>query len=72
VLFAPLDANKAELRARFSALLADTDALDYIDYTKGLDSRVRVSPFSQSQCYLRLTTHEHDYFTSNNYVACLR
>ncbi|KAI9457941.1 hypothetical protein BJY52DRAFT_1120025, partial [Lactarius psammicola] len=51
VLFArhvPSDTNKTALRARFSALLADVDALDYVDYTKGLDS-----------CYLRLTTREH-------------
>lgn len=51
VLFArhvPPDTNKTALRARFSALLADADALDYVDYSKGLDS-----------CYLRLKTHEH-------------
>ena len=43
----PTDTNKTALRARFSALLADdgndndnraTAALDYVDYTKGLDS----------------------------------
>jgi hypothetical protein len=40
----PQDTNKTALRARFSAVLADDDpaALDYVDYTKGLDS-VRVS-----------------------------
>ena len=41
VLFArhvPPDTNKTALRARFSALLADKGALDYVDYTKGLDS----------------------------------
>jgi hypothetical protein len=41
VLFArhvPPDTNKTALRARFSALLADAGALDYVDYTKGLDS----------------------------------
>ncbi|KAH8977536.1 hypothetical protein EDB92DRAFT_2119881, partial [Lactarius akahatsu] len=51
VLFArhvPPDTNKTALRARFSALLADADALDYVDYNKGLDS-----------CHLRLKTHEH-------------
>ncbi|KAI9447509.1 hypothetical protein H4582DRAFT_2092898 [Lactarius indigo] len=51
VLFArhvPSDTNKTALRARFSALLADADALDYVDYSKGLDS-----------CYLRLKTREH-------------
>ncbi|KAH9959221.1 hypothetical protein BC827DRAFT_1214899 [Russula dissimulans] len=55
VIFArhvPQDTNKTALRARFSALLADADddttALDYVDYSKGLDS-----------CYLRLTTGEH-------------
>jgi hypothetical protein len=36
------------MRARFSPLLADADALDYVDHTKSLDSRVRVPPFSQS------------------------
>ncbi|KAI9462034.1 hypothetical protein F5148DRAFT_236214 [Russula earlei] len=46
----PQDTNKTALRARFSALLEEGDptALDYVDYTKGLDS-----------CYLRLTTREH-------------
>jgi hypothetical protein len=47
VLFArhvPPDTNKTALRTRFSALLADATALDYVDYTKGLDS-VRVLPF---------------------------
>lgn len=43
----PTDTNKTALRARFSALLAEdgnnndstaTAALDYVDYTKGLDS----------------------------------
>jgi hypothetical protein len=51
VLFArhvPPDTNKTALRTRFSALLADAAALDYVDYTKGLDS-----------CYLRLTAPEH-------------
>ncbi|KAH9170376.1 hypothetical protein EDB89DRAFT_2072053 [Lactarius sanguifluus] len=51
VLFArhvPPDTNKTALRTRFSALLADTDALDYVDYSKGLDS-----------CYLRLKTRKH-------------
>ena len=44
----PPDTNKTALRARFSALLADDDdddnaaALDYVDYTKGLDT-VRLS-----------------------------
>ncbi len=41
VLFArhvPPDTNKTALRVRFSALLADAEALDYVDYTKGLDS----------------------------------
>lgn len=40
----PQDTNKTALRARFSAVFADDDpaALDYVDYTKGLDS-VRVS-----------------------------
>ena len=44
VLFAwhvPADTNKTTLRTCFSALLADPGALDYVDYTKGLDS-VRV------------------------------
>ena len=52
VLFArhvPLDTNKTALRARFSALLADADALDYVDYTKGLDS-VRSPSFSSIPC----------------------
>jgi len=55
VIFArhvPQDTNKTALRARFSSLLGgaddDTTALDYVDYTKGLDN-----------CYLRLTTREH-------------
>ena len=51
VLFArhvPLDTNKTALRARFSTLLTDADALDYIDYTKGLDS-VRCTPHLLSQ-----------------------
>lgn len=48
----PTDTNKTALRARFSALLAEdgnnnestaTAALDYVDYTKGLDS-VRFLP----------------------------
>ena len=50
----PTDTNKTALRARFSALLAEDGnddhnmapaaaALDYVDYTKGLDS-VRLSP----------------------------
>ena len=48
----PTDTNKTALRARFSALLADdgngndstaTAALDYVDYSKGLDS-VRLPP----------------------------
>jgi len=43
VIFArhvPQDTNKTALRALFSALLADptTTALDYVDYTKGLDT----------------------------------
>ena len=46
VIFArhiPPDTNKTALRAQFSALLADGDnnnatALDYVDYTKGLDN----------------------------------
>lgn len=53
VIFArqvPQDTNKTALRAQFSALFADSSstALDYVDYTKGLDT-----------CYLRLTTREH-------------
>ncbi|KAI0301516.1 hypothetical protein B0F90DRAFT_1628378 [Multifurca ochricompacta] len=44
----PPDTNKTALRTRFSALLGDSFALDYVDYTKGLDT-----------CYLRLTTREH-------------
>ncbi|KAH9056352.1 hypothetical protein EDB87DRAFT_1237548 [Lactarius vividus] len=44
----PPDTNKTALRTRFSALLADADVLDYVDYSKGLDS-----------CYLRLKTREH-------------
>ena len=54
VLFArhvPADTNKTALRTRFSALLADAAALDYVDYTKGLDS-VRVSDRS---LFTRLT-----------------
>jgi hypothetical protein len=61
VLFArhvPLDTNKTALRARFSALLANADALDYVDYTKGLDS---VRPFSHSLV---------QYFTSPGSVIC--
>jgi hypothetical protein len=41
VLFArhvPPDTNKTALRTRFSDLLADPSVLDYVDYTKGLDS----------------------------------
>jgi hypothetical protein len=43
VIFArhvPQDTNKTALRALFSALLADSSstALDYVDYTKGLDT----------------------------------
>jgi xRRM domain len=42
VIFArhvPQDTNKTALRAQFSALLADHHTvLDYVDYTKGLDS----------------------------------
>jgi hypothetical protein len=52
VLFArhvPPDTNKTALRTRFSALLADAAALDYVDYTKGLDS-VRPSPLSVYCC----------------------
>jgi hypothetical protein len=37
------DTNKTTLRTPFSALLGDTAALNYVDYTKGPDS-VRV-PF---------------------------
>ncbi|KAH9983047.1 hypothetical protein BJV74DRAFT_797603 [Russula compacta] len=51
VIFArhvPADTNKTALRAQFSALLDATTALDYVDYTKGLDT-----------CYLRLTTPQH-------------
>ncbi|KAI0267897.1 hypothetical protein BGY98DRAFT_1022351 [Russula aff. rugulosa BPL654] len=46
----PETTNKTALRALFSALLADssTTALDYVDYTKGLDT-----------CHLRLSTREH-------------
>ena len=71
VIFArqvPQDTNKTALRAQFSALLADSSntALDYVDYTKGLDT-VRLLPLSVptsynvsfKQCYLRLTTREH-------------
>ena len=48
VIFArhvPQDTNKTALRALFSALLAGDSAaaLDYVDYTKGLDT-VRLSP----------------------------
>ena len=48
VIFArhvPQDTNKTALRALFSALLAEnsTTALDYVDYTKGLDT-VRLPP----------------------------
>jgi hypothetical protein len=68
VIFArhvPEDTNKTALRAEFSALLADgSSALDYVDYTKGLDS-VRFVPSHMSfpkgtyiQCYLRLTTRD--------------
>jgi hypothetical protein len=51
VIFArrvPQDTNKTALRALFSALLADssTAALDYLDYTKGLDTVRLPSPFS--------------------------
>ncbi len=47
VIFArhvPQDTNKTALRALFSALLAEssTSALDYVDYTKGLDT-VRIA-----------------------------
>ncbi|KAI0265883.1 hypothetical protein BC834DRAFT_824367 [Gloeopeniophorella convolvens] len=51
VLFArrvPPDTNKTALRTRFSAHLDDAAALDYVDYSKGLDS-----------CYLRLTAPRH-------------
>ncbi|KAI0246534.1 hypothetical protein BJV78DRAFT_1253749 [Lactifluus subvellereus] len=52
VIFArhvPQDTNKTVLRALFAALLVNgSSALDYVDYTKGLDS-----------CYLRLTSREH-------------
>ena len=76
VIFArhiPQDTNKTALRALFSALLASdsTAALDYVDYTKGLDT-VRLSLCSflalcayvlqglyREQCYLRSTTQEH-------------
>ena len=47
VLFArhvPPDTNEAALRKRFSALLVDAAALDYVDYTTSLDG-VRI-PFS--------------------------
>jgi len=68
VIFArhvPQDTNKTALRALFSAFLADssTTALDYVDYTKGLDtvclflSVLIMANFGQ--CYLRLTTREH-------------
>jgi len=49
----PTDTNKTALRARFSALLADdstdndstaTAALNYVDYTKGLDSVRLLAP----------------------------
>lgn len=71
VIFArhvPQDTNKTALRALFSALLADssTTALDYVDYTKGLDAvRLplcpRQCPMTSrfEQCYLRLTTREY-------------
>ncbi|KAF8489477.1 hypothetical protein F5888DRAFT_1746467 [Russula emetica] len=72
VIFArhvPQDTNKTALRSLFSALLADssTTALDYVDYTKGLDTvRLpcvrpcqRLYNVSFEQCYLRLTTREH-------------
>ena len=71
----PTDTNKTALRARFSALLADagtdndsttTAALDYVDYTKGLDSvrhpllpHIFYQLHEKKQCYLRLTTREH-------------
>ena len=75
VIFArhvPQDTNKTALRALFASLLVDgSSALDYVDYTKGLDS-VRLSVFLShissvffliwgfgTQCYLRLTTREH-------------
>jgi xRRM domain len=58
VIFArhvPQDSNKTALRALFSASLADssTTALDYVDYTKGLDTVrdfpcVRVNVFIMS------------------------
>ena len=41
VIFArhvPQDTNKTALRAMFSTLLADSSTLDYVDYTKGLDT----------------------------------
>ena len=67
VLFArhvPPDTNKTALRTRFSALLADAAALDYIDYTKGLDSvgpplSIPGSLAHCWQCYLRLMTPEY-------------
>jgi hypothetical protein len=54
VIFArhvPQDTNKTALRALFSALLADssTTALDYVDYTKGLDTvRIPLLPVPTS------------------------
>jgi hypothetical protein len=64
----PENTNKTALRALFSALLDDssTSALDYVDYTKGLDTvRLPLCPCRRlimslfEQCHLRLTTREH-------------
>lgn len=58
VIFArhvPADTNKTALRAQFSALLnASTTALDYVDYTKGLDT-VRLLFLSSLLSLLRST-----------------
>ncbi|TDL30039.1 hypothetical protein BD410DRAFT_893213 [Rickenella mellea] len=42
------ETNKTALRSLFSAALSDTGGIDYVDFTKGLDS-----------CYLRLATPQH-------------
>jgi hypothetical protein len=62
----PSTRTKRALRAFFSALLANAAALDFVDYTKGLDKYVlsfcRTLFFLLTycwQCYLRLTTHDH-------------
>jgi hypothetical protein len=52
----PQDTNKTALRALFSALLVDstTTALDYVDYTKGLDTVRLPFPCSLCPCLIRL------------------